>query len=360
MKKKVMNIKFGIVRISILLVLAMLTACGDDGTSSPGQPAAAITTQPADQSVLAGTTATFTVVASNAISYQWQISTDSGSSFSDINSATAASYTTAATEVADSGTQYRVVVSGAGNSIASSAVTLAVTTAPVAPSISVHPADQTINDGQDAIFTVTATGTSLSYQWQRSTDGGISFSDLAGEANATLSLAALTLADNGQQFRVGVSNVAGSVISDAAMLTVNTVPVAPAFTTQPASSSVVEPAAATFNVTATGTPSPTLQWQSSTDGGSTFADIVGATGSSYTTPATTGSNDGQQFRVIATNAADSATSSIATLTVSVPAAPSFTTHPADVVIIEGQNAQLTVVITGTPTPTEVVGVSETV
>ena len=83
--------------------------------------------------MVSGTTATFTVAASNATGYQWQISTDSGSTFSDIGSATAASYTTAVTALADSGKQYRVVVTGASNSVTSSAVTLTVTAAPVLP-----------------------------------------------------------------------------------------------------------------------------------------------------------------------------------------------------------------------------------
>lgn len=334
---------------AVTTIVLGLVACASDSDNSA--QAVAISAQPTDQSVVVGTAATFAVVAAGATGYQWQLSTDGGVTFIDVNGATAASHTTSTTSLADNGARYRVVVSGAENSVTSSAVTLTVTPAPVAPGITVQPTNQTISDGQDATFTVTATGTTLNYQWQRSTDGGINFSNLAGANNATLSLTAMTSADSGRQFRVQVSNSAGSVTSAAALLTVNAVAVTPTFTTQPASTGVVAPTTATFNVVAAGIPSPTLQWQSSTNGGSTFADIVGATGSSYTTPATTGSNDGHQFRVVATNAEGSATSNVATLTVSVPAAPTFTTHPADVTITEGQSAQLTVVVTGSPTPT---------
>lgn len=55
-------------------------------------------------------------------------------------------------------------------------------------------------------------------------------------------------------------------------------------------------------------PTPTLQWQLSTDGGTTFANINGATGGSYTTPATTTADSGKRYRVIATNSAGSRTS----------------------------------------------------
>jgi len=329
------------------LALITLAACHDDESST----ATAITAQPTDQSVVAGTTATFGVVASNATSYQWQSSTDSGSTFADVSGATSASYTTAVTTFGDSGTQYRVVVSGADNNVTSSAVTLTVTAVGVAPGISVQPAGQTITEGQDVSFSVTASGTSLGYQWQRSTDDGANFADVAGETGATLTLTAVPLANDAHQFRVVVSNSADSVTSNAALLTVNPAPAIPAFTTQPASIAVVAPGTASFNVTVTGIPSPTLQWQLSTNGGSSFVDIAGATGSSYTTPATGAGDDGNQYRIIATNGSGASTSDAATLTITVPAVPSFTTQPSSATITEGQDAQFTVAVSGTPTPT---------
>ena len=331
----------------VLFVLATLAACQERS----GPPTTGILSQPTDQSVVAGTTATFEVAARNASGYQWQRSTDNGTTFVDVSSATANSYTTPVTTLADSGTQYRVVITGAVNGVTSSAVTLTVTAVVVAPSISVHPAAQTITAGQNASFTVTASGSSLSYQWQRSTDGGANFTDIAGATNATLTLTAVPLADNAHQFRVVVSNSAGSVTSNAAILTVNVAQSAPAFTAQPASVSVPTPNTATFSVVATGTPGPTLQWQLSTNAGGSFADIAGATGSSYNTTATVAGDNGNQYRVIATNTAGATTSNAATLTVAVPAAPSFTLHPVNVTITEGQNAQFTVAVSGTPTPT---------
>jgi hypothetical protein len=334
---------------AVLLTLIFgLTACDNGGS---GQSAAAITAQPTDQSVVAGTTASFTVVATDATSYQWQSSTDSGATFVDVSGTSSASYTTAVTTLGDSGTQYRVVVTGASNSVTSSAVTLTVTTAPVAPGISVQPADQSITEGDNISFSVTATGTSLQYQWQLSTDGGSNFSDISGETGATLSLTALPLLDHANQYRVVISNITGNLTSNPAVLTVNQAPSAPAFTADPASLSVVAPDAATFTTTVTGFPTPTLQWQLDTGGGGNFVDITGATSSSYTTPATSIGDNGNLYRVVASNTSGDITSSSAALSVALPAAPSFTTQPADVTIIEGQNTQFTVVVTGTPTPT---------
>lgn len=339
-----MTNKHGWATFFILLVLTTLAAC-----RHPGPPV--ITAQPADQSVLAGTTATFDVVANNATGYQWQRSTDGGTTFTDVNGATATSHTTAVTTLTESGTQYRVTVSGARNSVTSSAVTLTVTPVIVAPTISVHPANQSIIAGQNASFTVTAGGSSLSYQWQRSTDGGATFTNVAGETNATLTLTAVPQTDNAHQFRVVVSNSAGSETSSSALLTVNSAQAIPVFSTQPVNRGVVAPDTAVFSVIVTGNPSPTLQWQLSTNAGGSFVDIAGATASSYTTSATGASDNGNQYRVIASNSAGTTTSDAATLTVAAPEAPRFIGEPiTSVTAVAGLSAELSVGVTGTPAP----------
>lgn len=103
---------------------------------------------------------------------------------------------------------------------------------------------------------------------------------------------------------------------------------APSITTQPSNASVAAGATATFTAAASGSPTPTYQWQRNPGGVGTWADIAGATAASYTTPATTVSggtaNDGDTYRIVATNASGSATSTAATLTVSASnAAPTF-------------------------------------
>lgn len=117
-------------------------------------------------------------------------------------------------------------------------------------------------------------------------------------------------------------------------------PAAPAITTQPAAQTAFIGEAATFTVTASGTPTPTYQWLK---GGSA---ISGATGTSYTTPATAPADDGSLFTVTISNSAGSVTSSSAKLTVAVkPAA--IATQPADVSVTEGSAATFSVIATGT-------------
>jgi hypothetical protein len=98
---------------------------------------------------------------------------------------------------------------------------------------------------------------------------------------------------------------------------------APTVTTHPASQSVCGGSNVSFNSSANGTPSPTVQWQVSTNGTS-WSDITGATNGTLTFTATTGDNN-KQYRAVWTNSTSAVTSNPATLTViAIPSAPGVT------------------------------------
>jgi hypothetical protein len=120
------------IRSSLALTALLLGACGggssgnSGGSTTPPQTAPpAITTEPSSQSVTVGQTATFSVVATGTapLSYQW---TRNGTA---IAGATASSYTTAATALADNDAAFEVTVSNAGGTITSAAATLKVSAA---------------------------------------------------------------------------------------------------------------------------------------------------------------------------------------------------------------------------------------
>lgn len=96
--------------------------------------------------------------------------------------------------------------------------------------------------------------------------------------------------------------------------TINFTPVAPAVTTHPSSQSVAASALVTFTSAASGAPTPSVQWQVSTDGGGSWSNIGGATASPYSFIASLG-DDGHLFHAVWTNASGTATSTDATLTV---------------------------------------------
>jgi hypothetical protein len=257
-------------------------------------------TQPANQTVTVGQTATFSVVAAGTmpLAYQWQ------KNGSNISGATTSSYTTPATASGDNGATFDVTVSNTAGSITSSLAALTVNAAATAPTISTQPASQSVTVGQTATFSVVAAGTApLSYQWQKNS------SNISGATTSSYTTPATTSGDNGATFDVKVSNTAGNVTSNMATLTVNATATAPTITTQPTNQTVAAGQTATFSVVAAGTSPLTYQWFQATTA------ITGATSASYTTPATTTANSGEQFQVKVTNVVSSVISNTATLTV---------------------------------------------
>lgn len=294
----------------------------------------AITAQPLSQSVKVGQAADFSVVATGpgALTYQWK---KNGAA---IGGATGASYITPAATLADSGTQFSVVVSDGSGSISSSVAMLTVTSSAVAPSIVTQPSNSTVAAGQAATFAVTATGTApLMYQWKKNG------APIGGATAASYTTAPTTPSDSGAQFTVTVTNSVSSVTSNAAGLTVN---LPPSITAQPVSQTVNAGQSATFHVGATGTGTLSYQWKRN------GSAIGGATLASYTTPATSASDNGAQFSVTVTDLAGSVTSNAAFLTVNaVSSAPSITSQPSSRTVNAGQTATFSVGAQGTGTLT---------
>ena len=85
-------------------------------------------------------------------------------------------------------------------------------------------------------------------------------------------------------------------------------------TTQPTGVSVITGQTATFTAAATGLPTPTVQWDSSTNGGATFNPIAGATSPTYSL-VTSLADNGYQYEAVFSNAAGSTSTNAATLTV---------------------------------------------
>jgi subtilisin-like proprotein convertase family protein len=195
----------------------------------------------------------------------------------------------------------------------------AITTQPTAPAAPVCP-------GFNTTFTVAATGTGITYQWERSTDNGTTWAPIvddalhSGTTTNAVTVINPTVARNGHRYRVVVSGTCPPAVTSNVVILVVATP--PTITTQPANRTVCAPDAAVFTVVAGGTPAPNIyQWQVSTNGGGTWTNLT--TGGSFTPTLTVSptatSQTGSLYRVIVTNTCgQSVTSSNATLTVNAP------------------------------------------
>ena len=325
-----------------------------DQTPSFVGPTINITTQPQSATVCEGNNNTFTVVATVntgvAAVYQWQV--DDGSGFTDITNGgvysgtTTASLILTAVTAAMDGYQFRCVVNGkCATTVNSNVATLTVGNS---VSITQQPNDATVCEPGITSFTVAGSGSGLTYKWQLSTDGGNNYSDISnggiysGATTATLNITGVTALLNNNYYRaiISSSTCAVPVSSNAAILTVNTVP---SITSQAQSASLCTGNNTTFSIAAAGT-GISYQWQVNT--GSGFTDIAnggvysGVTTASITITGATAGMTGYQYRCIVSGACTpSANSNAVTLSVSDPV--SVTADPANVTICESGNAQYT-------------------
>jgi hypothetical protein len=236
--------------------------------------------------------------------------------------------------------------------VATNAATVTVNSGTSAPSITTQPTNQTATAGNTATFTAAATGNPTpTVQWQVSTDG-TNWSPLfvgLGYNTDTYMTQILFAGDNGNKYRAVYSNGIGSAATtNAATLTVNSGTSAPTITLQPVSIGREVGQTATFTAAASGSPTPTVKWQISTNSGSSWSDISGATSATYSFTAALTDN-GSQYRAVFTNGVSpDATTNAATLSIGIT--PAFTSVNAMTIPV-GLNSGMTVTATGTPAPT---------
>jgi len=284
-----------------------------------------ISVQPTDLALVAGQSGTLSVTAAGtSLMYQWQRSVN-GVDFVDIPAANASTLALPPVSLADSGSVFRVTISNALGALTSAAARLAVSHAPAAPVFINGPASLTVVAGQTARFSIDVIGAPTpTLVWQSSSDA-VHWTDVADQSAAVLVVPAPTLADNGRHYRVVATNDSGTVASADALLSVTAAPAVPIISSAPADVTVGTGGTATFTVAVAGVPTPSLQWQLSIDGGAHFANINGATATTYTLVGVGIVDDSKLLRVVAQNASGSVTSSAARL--SVIAGPSITLQP---------------------------------
>jgi hypothetical protein len=302
---------------------------------------ASITSQPSNTPACTGSSATFIVSAlGSSIAYQWQVSTDGGVTYSDISGAISANLVLNGVTSTMNNNKYRALISNScSSSIFSDAGILTVSDPAV---LIAQPNNNTICEGSDVSFSVAATGTNITYQWQISTDGGITFNNISGATAAILSITNITASMNNNRYRAIIFSCSATGLnSNAAILSVNNLAT---ISTQPANFDACPGNNAIFSATSNGT-NVSYQWQISTDDGATYSDITGANSSTLNLPNVTLAMNNYRYRTLISNSCPSSDiSSFALLTVSGSAV--ISSQPANETICEGQSVTFNATASG--------------
>jgi hypothetical protein len=308
---------------------------------------------PTSTTVVAGEFATFTAEASGvpAPAMQWQVSKNGGSTWTNAVGKGAKSVTLVLEHVlaVQSGNEYRAVFKNVAGEMTSNVATLTVDTAPV---VTANPVSKTVIAGETTVFTAAASGSPVpAVQWRVSTDGGATWtSDTVDMGNKTnsLTVASTTAAENGYEYRAVFASSAGNAESNAATLTVDTAPIV---TINPASKVVLAGETVTLIASASGTPTPEVQWQESTDGGSIWITVPGATTDTLTLLGVPLSDSGREYRAVFTNSAGHVESTPAKLAVTAPTmATSSTQLPSPTASPPARQPPTATVAPSPPTP----------
>jgi hypothetical protein len=301
------------------------------------QPAA-ITTQPASTSINGGESATLSVVATGdaPLTYQWF----QGSS-GDISNPVGTNQSTFTTPSLATNTSYWVKVTNVANTAGALSNTATVTVH-LPAAIATHPSSTSINGGQTATLSVTATGDApLTYQWFQGNAGDTSTP--VGTNQSTFTTPALAA---NTTYWVKVTNALNTTgaLSNTATVTVH---LPAAITTQPTSTSINGGESATLSVVATGDAPLTYEWFQGISGDTSTP--VGTNQNSFTTPPLAAATS---YWVKVTNALNTAGALSDTATVSILPSliPSIFTPAGLATARTGISYSASLVATGGSTP----------
>lgn len=200
-----------------------------------------------------------------------------------------------------------------------------------APVITSAPQGVTVVDGNAATFSVTATGSQLSYQWR---SNGL---PIANATASTYNLAAAQYGQSGTIYNVSVYNTFGSVTSSPAALTVT--PVRPSITTSPTAQTAIAGGTATFSVVAAGTTPLNYQWNKS------GVPIPGAQNPTWVDSAAQLADNQASITVTISNVVGSISSAAVSLTVLSPL-PTIVTQPQQQTVVAPAPGTFTVLAGG--------------
>jgi Immunoglobulin domain len=327
--------------VSVLFTLVVHSGCagptGDaPSTSTNANSPPSITIQPANQTVIAGQAATFSVTASGAapLSYQWQ------NDGLPVSGAISSTYVIATTTTSESGSRFTVVVSNGAGSTTSATATVTVD----GPTVTITPSSATLVAGSTQQFAAHVTGAlETAVTWT------VNGSGCTGRSCGTISSNGLYVAPTSvpspDLVTVKATSVADPTKSASASLTIIAA-VSVMLSINPTNASVPTNGTQLFTANVSGTSNTAVSWRLSGAGcsGSGCGSLsTGGSSAVYSAPIVAPSP--ATVSVVATSIADATKSASAVVTI-VPAIVVSVT-PTDASVAAGSTQQFTSSVVGT-------------
>ncbi len=301
-----------------------------------------ITGQPGNQVVCLGNPATFSVtVTGGGLAYQWRRGNVNVLNSANVSGANSATLMINVAGFADSAFNYNVIVTGLCGSLDTSDFAgLFLATPPV---ITAEPVGQTVCTGASVSFSVTATGSGLTYQWRKGNVNLLNAGTVSGANSPVLIINPALITDTASNYNVIVSG--GCLPNDTSVNATLTVNLQTLITVEPIAQTVCVGSTVSFSVGATGS-GLLYQWRRGNVVLLNAGNISGAQSSTLVLNPAALSDAAVNYNVIVTGSCGIPDTSVfAALTVN--ALPVITTEPVAQTLCAGASMSLSVVATGT-------------
>lgn len=271
-----------------------ITTTGLTAVMPPGCSSPVVNTDPINDTVCVGDTASFSVIAAGSnLTYQWMNGNNLLVNSSHISGADSATLYIYSAVVSDTSSFYYVIVNGSLMPPDSSVFVSLTVNTPV--NITTQPPSTiAVCAGDSATFTVAATGTGITYQWRKGSTDLINGLNISGADSSTLTIYNISTTDTAYNYNVVVSGTCTNDTSNNVLLVVNTAPI---ITMQPLPEQVCAGDSAIFTVAATGT-GLTYQWRKGNVNLSNTGNISGADSSSLVIFPTSATDTAYNYNVI--------------------------------------------------------------
>lgn len=214
-----------------------------------------------------------------------------------------------------------------------------------APLVTTEPQNITVCQNNPSSFSTVVGGTNITYQWQQQPPASTVWTNCTGVSatQSTYSISSTPYSLNGYKYKCLISGTCPPDTST--QVAVLTVKALPSVTNQPSNFTTCQGNTATFTIVAAGT-NITLQWEESTNGGTSWHNAPGAsTLSTYSITGVTYSMSGYKYRCVITGDCQPAVTSN-TVTLTVNSNPQITSQPQNTNVCVNSDTTISVVAVG--------------